>query len=106
MELTVLSVPGCPNAAVLDERLAIVLAGRTQVSVVRRVIDDAEEVARFGMCGSPTLLVDGVDPFAEPRFPPSVSCRIYRDDGGRAEGAPSVAALRQALRETGKDGRS
>ena len=35
------------------------------------------------MYGSPTLLIDGVDPFAEPGQPPSMSCRLYRDDDGR-----------------------
>lgn len=97
MELTVLVVPDCPNASVLDERLAEVLADRWWVSVMRRVIDDDEQAARWGMRGSPTLLIDGVDPFADPGVPASVSCRMYRDEGGRLEGAPSVAALRRAL---------
>ncbi|MER6174614.1 thioredoxin family protein [Streptosporangium sp. NPDC001681] len=97
MELTVLVVPDCPNASVLDERLAEVLADRRWVSVMRRVIDDDEQAARWGMRGSPTLLIDGVDPFADPGVPASVSCRMYRDEDGRLEGAPSVAALRRAL---------
>ncbi|MER5626740.1 thioredoxin family protein [Streptosporangium sp. NPDC002544] len=97
MELTVLVVPDCPNASVLDERLAEVLADRRWVSVMRRVIDDDEQAARWGMRGSPTLLIDGVDPFADPGVPVSVSCRMYRDEDGRLEGAPSVAALRRAL---------
>ncbi|MGW0595027.1 hypothetical protein [Streptosporangium sp. NPDC002607] len=97
MELTVLVVPDCPNASVLDERLAEVLADRWWVSVMRRVIDDDEQAARWGMRGSPTLLIDGVDPFADPGVPASVSCRMYRDEDGRLEGAPSVAALRRAL---------
>ncbi|MET8054127.1 thioredoxin family protein [Streptosporangium sp. NPDC005286] len=97
MELTVLVVPDCPSASVLDERLAEVLADRRWVSVMRRVIDDDEQAARWGMRGSPTLLIDGVDPFADPGVPASVSCRMYRDEDGRLEGAPSVAALRRAL---------
>ncbi|MGW2196179.1 hypothetical protein ACWCSH_28055 [Streptosporangium sp. NPDC001682] len=92
-----LVVPDCPNASVLDERLAEVLADRRWVSVMRRVIDDDEQAARWGMRGSPTLLIDGVDPFADPGVPASVSCRMYRDEDGRLEGAPSVAALRRAL---------
>lgn len=51
------------------------------------------------MRGSPTLLVDWVDPFAAPRAPVSLSCRIYRDPDGRASGAPSVAALGRVLAE-------
>jgi hypothetical protein len=97
VELTLLTVPDCPNAPVLEERLAQALAGRSGVSVVRRVVDDDADAVRFGMHGSPTLLVDGVDPFAEPGVPASVSCRIYREEDGRLQGAPSVAAVRQVL---------
>ncbi len=50
-----------------------------------------------GMHGSPTLLVNGADPFATPDQPPSLSCRLYRDASGRTGPAPSVQALRQAL---------
>src|SRR5260370_42219136 len=63
VEVTVLAVPGCSNAAVLEQRLAEALAGRPAVPVTRRVIADADEAARWGMAGPPTLLVDGRDPF-------------------------------------------
>jgi hypothetical protein len=82
MELMVLAVPGCPNAPELERRLAVVLAGRPTVMVTRQVISDAAEAARWGMHGSPTLLVDGQDPFAEP-------------------GAPTVAALGRVLGQAG-----
>ena len=64
MHLTVLAVPGCPNAPVLDDRLATVL-GAAGVSVSHQVISDEDEAGRWRMHGSPTLLIDGVDPFAE-----------------------------------------
>jgi Alkylmercury lyase len=99
MDLVVLAVPGCPNAVLLEERLAQVLAGRRDVSVSRQVIDDEQEAARRGMHGSPTILVDGTDPFAGPGQPASVSCRLYRDSDGRVGGAPSVSQLRQAIGE-------
>jgi hypothetical protein len=97
MQLTVLAVPGCPNAPVLTDRLAAVLGGRADVSVSQQVISDEDEAARWGMHGSPTLLIDGVDPFAEPGQPPGISCRLYRADEGRTCGAPSVGQLRQAI---------
>ena len=99
MHLTVLGVPGCPNAPVLSDRLAAVLPGRACTSVSHQVISDEGEAARWGMHGSPTLLIDGVDPFAEPGQPPSMSCRLYRDDSGRASGAPSAGQLRQAIEQ-------
>jgi len=78
VEVTVLAVPGCSNAAVLEQRLAEALAGRPAVPVTRRVIADADEAARWGMAGPPTLLVDGRDPFAVPGAGPAVACRMYR----------------------------
>jgi hypothetical protein len=99
MDLKVLAVPGCPNAMLLEQRLAQVLAGRPDVSVSRQVIDDEQEAARQGMRGSPTILVDGTDPFAEQGQPASVSCRLYRDSDGQVGGAPSVSQLRQAVGE-------
>ena len=71
MDLTVLAVPDYPNVMLLEERLAQVLEGRRDVTVSRQVIADQDEAARRGMPGSPTILVDGIDPFAEPGQPAS-----------------------------------
>ena len=97
MQLTILAVPGCPNAPVLGDRLAAVLDGRGGVWVSHQVISDEGEAARWDMHGSPTLLIDGADPFAEPGQPPSLSCRLYRNENGQLSGAPSVGQLRQAI---------
>lgn len=97
MDLTVLAVPGCPNAPLLQDRLAAVLDVRADVRVSYQVISAAVEAARWGMHGSPTLLIEGVDPFAEPEQTPSMSCRLYRDENGQPSGAPSVGQLRKAI---------
>lgn len=90
--ITVLSVPDCPNASLLLERLRqLRTESETEVVVVR----DVDEAAAWGMCGSPTLLVDGVDPFAVDGAQPSVSCRLYFAPDGRPAGAPSVEQLRE-----------
>ncbi|MFE2587185.1 hypothetical protein [Streptomyces sp. NPDC059378] len=96
MRITVLTVPDCPNAPVIAERLARVLEGRGAVVALVEV-RDAGQAERFGMTGSPTVLIDGVDPFAVPGAPSSLSCRLYRGPDGRAEGAPGVADLQRAL---------
>jgi 2-hydroxychromene-2-carboxylate isomerase len=102
MELTLLTVPACPNAAAFEERLAVALAGYPGAVVRRREVADEREAAEAGMHGSPTLLIDGADPFAGPDEAPSLSCRLYRDAAGRAGGAPPVEALIQALAEAGR----
>lgn len=99
MELMVLAVPDCPGALVLEQRLAGLLAGRPGVTVTRRVVGDLAEAARWGMYGSPTLLIDGRDPFTVPGTVPAVACRLYAGENGRLEGAPAVPALRQVLEQ-------
>ena len=106
MELTLLSVPDCPNAATFEERLAAALAGRPDVVVRRCEIVSEREAAEAGMHGSPTLLIDGVDPFAAPGQAPGLACRLYRDAAGHAAGAPQVEALRRALEHASSRGQA
>lgn len=97
MELTLLAIPDCPNAAGFEQRLALALAGRPDAVLRRREVADEREAAQAGMNGSPTLLINGVDPFAVPGQAPGLACRLYRDAAGRPAGAPTVEALRRAL---------
>ena len=84
MTLEILYVEGCPHVDGLLERVREV----TDVPVTTRLVgSEAEAVAR-GMSGSPTLLVDGADPFAGSGAA-GLSCRI--------DGVPSVERLRAAL---------
>ncbi|NIK54655.1 hypothetical protein [Kribbella shirazensis] len=101
MRLEVLHVPECPNVAPMLDRLALV----TDVPVTTRMIDTDADAVRFGMVGSPTLLVDGVDPFVsvdddEECACTTLSCRLYRDEAGRIVPAPSVGQLRKANRRS------
>lgn len=98
MELIVLAVPDCPNVEAMLQRLEQAApddAARVDV----RLITDQVQAARHGMHGSPTLLINGTDPFAAPNATASVSCRIYRDADGRAVGAPSIEQLREVLQQ-------
>jgi predicted DsbA family dithiol-disulfide isomerase len=97
MRIEVLTVPECPNGPLVEQRLAEALAGRPDVTVERRVAGTVEQAEEYGMNGSPTLLIDGRDPFAEPGASTSLSCRLYRDGLGRAQGAPSISQLQAAL---------
>jgi hypothetical protein len=103
MRLEVLHVRDCPSVALLDERIAEAVAGeRIDVAITHRVVDNAATATEAGMTGSPTLLIDGDDPFATAGLVPSVSCRLYPAGGG-VDRAPSVAELRAALRHRGNE---
>ena len=97
MHLTVLAVPDCPNVKLLEQHLERALEGHHNVTVSRHEIADQDQAARRGMNGSPTLLVDGIDPFAGPGQHASLSCRLFRDGHGQTGGAPSVRQLRKAI---------
>jgi len=99
LELTVLAVPDCPNVHELERRLAAALAGHPAVTVARHVITSPAEAARWQMHGSPTLLINGRDPFAEPGTSPAVACRLYRAGDGRVDGAPTLDELRRVLEQ-------
>ncbi len=101
MELTLLTVADCPHAAAFEERLAVALAGQPDAVLRRRIVASEQEATEAGMHGSPTLLVDGMDPFARLGEAASLSCRLYPGAAGEAGGVPSVAALREALSRDG-----
>ncbi|HEY5880018.1 MAG TPA: hypothetical protein VIU11_13995 [Nakamurella sp.] len=83
MELELLVVPNCPNEA---EAITAIQAAARQVGLgaaaVRTTVIDTDGQARgLGFAGSPTFLIDAVDPFAEPGGPIGMACRIYSDHG-------------------------
>ncbi|WP_174447624.1 hypothetical protein [Streptomyces prunicolor] len=96
MRIKLLTVPDCPNAPVALGRIDEALDGRAAEVELIEVADEVR-AARLGMTGSPTVLIDSIDPFAVAGAVASVSCRLYRGPDGRTEGAPSVADLRRAL---------
>jgi predicted DsbA family dithiol-disulfide isomerase len=104
VELIVLAGAGCPNVGLMCERVAAVIAGRRGVRVRRVVVEDERRAVEVGMTGSPTLLVDGADPFAVAGSRPSLSCRLYPQADGSLAGAPPVEVLRRALESRGLGG--
>ena len=96
--ITILHTPGCPNVALLRQRLADALARfpGPPPRVVIEEVADPDEASRRAFHGSPALLVDGVDPFTSTETPPAFACRTYRTETG-IEGAPSVGQIVAAL---------
>jgi hypothetical protein len=60
-------------------------------------VETEEQAAAVGFRGSPTILVDGEDLFADHPAPGGLSCRVYRTADGLA-GTPGTAELVRALR--------
>lgn len=96
--VTILHTPGCPNVALARRRIDAALThlpGPVPRVIVEEVADPDEAVRR-DFHGSPTLLLDGIDPFAGPDNPVAFACRTYRTESG-IEGAPSVEQILDVL---------
>jgi hypothetical protein len=72
-------LPDCPNESVALPvlRLAFDRVGLAALSVRTTVIASQEQAQERGFVGSPTILINGVDPFGHPR----VNMRIRRHAG-------------------------
>lgn len=96
MDITLQYFDGCPNWKVLDRRVAEALDGRPDVTINHRLIETHEEAVHLGFHGSPTILIDGTDPFAEEDAPVGLACRVFQTPDGLV-GSPTVEQLRTAL---------
>jgi hypothetical protein len=98
VDVTLQYFEGCPNWRTTEDNLRTALnqVDAADVQVRRQLVDSVEDAERLGFLGSPTVLIDGIDPYAEPGATPSLSCRLYRTEHGLA-GSPTVAQLLTAL---------
>jgi hypothetical protein len=98
MDVRLLHFDGCPHRTVVEERLREALAsvGRDDQSIQRVLVETPEDVVRLGFIGSPTILLDGRDPFATGAEQPALACRVFATPEGRA-GSPTLGQLVEAL---------
>jgi hypothetical protein len=99
VDVEVLVTPECPceGGAVLLVRRALNDVGLSRVPIRTRVVETEAEAQRLRFVGSPTVRIDGQDPFADRRLPVGLGCRVYVTGRGRAE-VPDLRQLRQALK--------
>ena len=73
-------------------------SNRTGIDAAVRVqlINTAEAAEAQGFRGSPTLLINGTDPFADPDAPVGLSCRVYLTPDGMA-GSPTIDQISAAI---------
>lgn len=100
MEVGLLYFEGCPHWRTLHDRLRAALReeGMPSVEPILMRVETAEDAERLRFIGSPTMLLDGRDPFAggtEASF--GLTCRVYQTLEGLA-GSPSLEQMRGALR--------
>jgi len=100
LRVTLRYFDGCPHWRTLYDRLRQALReeGLTDVEPVLDLVETPEDAEQLRFVGSPTILIEGRDPFggAEESF--GLSCRVYRTPDGLG-GSPTLDQLRAALRE-------
>ena len=97
MEVLVLHTEACPHVDLARQRIAEALATvGTEAVVSTVVVATPAEAQRWAFAGSPTILVDGRDPFPAPDRPAALTCRLYQTDEG-LQGAPAVTQLVEVL---------
>jgi ABC-2 type transport system permease protein len=98
MQIELLYFDGCPTYRDAEETLRRVLADEGVEAEVELVeVKSDEEARRLGFPGSPTVRVDGRDPFPVPEGGErGLACRVYTTPEGM-KGAPTAAMIREAL---------
>ena len=89
----------CPHWLVAEDRLraALELAGEPS-TVERCPVETAEDAERLQFHGSPSILLNGRDPFPWEHGIHGLSCRMYLTPQGPA-GSPAIGQLFIAINE-------
>ena len=98
MDVELLVIAECPHTAAALELLRQALAelGVPGQPVRTTIITDDAQARERAFPGSPTFLIDGVDPFGQPSQPAALACRLYDTPAGRRP-IPDATRLRDAL---------
>lgn len=104
MDVELMVVADCPNEQRAHELLRGSLddLGLAATPIRTVVVSTPEQAERLDFQGSPTILVDGVDPFAA-WGQPGLTCRRYPHPDG-PQGVPDLAALSAAIARAAKTG--
>lgn len=100
MNITVLHIEDCPNTDPLVAELEDLIRDRSDISLTTVLVHTDEEGRKLGFHGSPTILVDGNDPFPAPEGSIGLSCRRYQccgDGAGKATGYPTGDLLAEVI---------
>ena len=89
---------GCPKWRIAYARLTTALrqAGLSYVEPVLERVESPEDAERLHFVGSPTIIVNGGDPFDPSATSFGLRCRVYETPDGPS-GSPTTDQLRDAL---------
>jgi hypothetical protein len=77
VDIELLVLPDCPNGAAAAELITVAVADtRVRATIIRTIIASPDQAQQRGFTGSPTILLNGSDPFARPDAPVAMSCRL------------------------------
>ncbi|MBW3591195.1 MAG: thioredoxin family protein [Actinobacteria bacterium] len=102
MRVTLQYFDGCPNWKEAEQRVVAALreAGLQGVDIELETVDTQQRAEQQGFVGSPTILVDGQDPFAGAKDPRrGLTCRVFETPEG-LRGAPSLGQLTEVFRRS------
>lgn len=98
MDVVLRYFSGCPNWRVAADRVreALLVVGVDDAVITLEEVETREDAVRLDFHGSPSIIVNGHDPFAREGAPVGLVCRIYSTESG-PQGAPSVRQLAEAM---------
>lgn len=93
--IELLVVPDCPHATLAETLLRVTLNELClpHVPVLTTVVETMSDAIRRGFTGSPTIMINGIDPWAPPDGKPALACRLYPSSAG----TPTQYSLARAL---------
>ena len=94
--IELLVIPECPYATLAEALIAVTLheLGLAHTPVLTTVIDTTAEAIRRRFTGSPSIVINGVDPWAHPDGKPAMACRATAT---APAGLPDPHSLAHAL---------
>lgn len=98
MEIELLVVPDCHNEAAAESLITAAVAETgVNATIARTTIATQDEARQRNFVGSPTILLNGHDPFPVGEASVGLACRLYPTAEG-LRGVPLLKDLRQALK--------
>jgi hypothetical protein len=96
-EIVIQYFDGCPNWKHLRSTVEMLMSELDIDAVIElQPVETPEDAVTLRFRGSPTLLIDGIDPFVEDDAPFGLSCRVYQTETG-VSGEPTYDQLRSVL---------